>query len=110
MLTDKQEIALGILLWKFYRSRCDSNSLKMTTQNNLPVANKALELAKSAGVKDEYLQLLFELPVMTLRARELEEWTDSKMREELSWTNEPNSTPFKKESPKKRRNYVRRKS
>lgn len=74
-LTDKEEIALALVLWKFWRSRPKFGGHRaQITPDMEAVANKSLELAKLAGVKKEFFDLLFELPVIRVKCKELDKW------------------------------------
>lgn len=79
-MTDKEELALAILLWRNLRS---DNHIAKEVNAALPnrlrftecATDLAIRFAKQCGVKDEFFRLLFELPVMTIEVKELEPWT-----------------------------------
>lgn len=77
-----KELALAILLWKFWRhevvSRKDAGCIP--TDNAMKGAYMALEMAKAIGISVEYLNLVFEHPILTFKIKELEkyDWKRSK--------------------------------
>ena len=69
--TPQEEIALAILLWRF-----TGHHLVNGWRPDMPSIDrgfKALELAKVAGVKREYLRAMSELPILTVKVKELGE-------------------------------------
>jgi hypothetical protein len=80
-LTDKEEVALALLLWKFYRSEYQARGGaaagmggNLITDRHVDNCLTALRLAKLVGVRDEFLRLMTEIPVMQIRVAELEKW------------------------------------
>lgn len=80
----KTDIALALLLWRnlnlarYAKSTGSGRGWFMPTNAGLDKNDVALEAAKKLGVKQEYLELLFDLPVMTITVKELEECPDPK--------------------------------
>lgn len=82
MLPPDHELALALLLWRAYRS-VEVGSVRkdgepgnriIQIQTNMEVSDAALEMAKRVGVGKLFLELLFQIPVMTIEIKELEEW------------------------------------
>lgn len=48
----------------------------MITKDSAKAANFSLQMAKEAGVSEEFLAILFKLPVLKLYVEELEEWLE----------------------------------
>ena len=78
-MTDKEELALAVLLWKFLRFEYDGKGLPCQVGiGDVAVAEKSIDLAKQAGCLNEYMALLVRVPVTNIRCEELEEWMESK--------------------------------
>ncbi len=98
-MTDNQELALALLLWRAWRSKMPAvapRGTNLNTQigNTLDVSDAAIHLAKKYGVRDEFL--LFALPVITVQVVELEPWN----------TNESDTIIKKPKRPKKKSWHV----
>lgn len=78
-MTLKEEIALAILLWKYWRQMANGNRNPQDLRNvrdggAVEYGFEALEMAKAAGVKDEFISMLTEFPSMTVTVQEYEKW------------------------------------
>lgn len=90
MMTPEQEIALAVVLWKAFRQKTairkrTCGAMKAQVTVNEEVAASALAMAKRLGVKDEFLALLFQMPVLGATFTEVESWEKTcPLYEELS--------------------------
>ena len=109
-LTKNQELSLALILWKAFRQKaysvkgdkCRKNkhgvdSMAVVVAFNADVAEKAIKYAEAVGCKEEFLNLMMEMPIIKVQFLELEPWTKSPLSEEFS---EATSPPPKK--PRKR--------
>ena len=114
-LTPKQELALALLLLKFYRtinydkpgergdganSRFRSDTMEMNTDAGVRI----LRMAKDLKVDKEFMDLLVKFPVTVLKIifQEKEEWETSDISDEF-WTDTvAASKPPKKTTAKKK--------
>jgi hypothetical protein len=100
-MTNNDELALALLIWKNYRQKhCLGRAYGC---NNIDIAEHILDLAKSIGVKDEFLNLMMDVPVMEIKITELEKWNlqgSSQLPEELGLSID---RPESKSKPKKGR-------
>lgn len=67
---DRNELALAILLWKSYRQHLDSKAVPTFTGEQ--AAYYALDLARRAGVAEEFHRLMMAFPVMDVQVKALE--------------------------------------
>ena len=65
-LTDANEIATALLLWRYVGHRL-ANGHIVPSDESTSRQKRALRLAKLLGVKDEYLALTFSTPVLTVK-------------------------------------------
>jgi hypothetical protein len=68
--TDREEIALALLVWRYVGHVVTEAAT--VPDRSFDRTQRALRLAKLVGVKDEYLRTMFELPVLTVKVKELE--------------------------------------
>ena len=79
MLTEKQEIALALVLLKsFYQQQITTlekgSQGTGVVQRNFESANHVTELARKLGVHEEFFQVMFDTPVLTVKFTREEEW------------------------------------
>lgn len=72
-LTDEEELALALLLWRALRADFGkSGSMGEAVASNLPVTEKAEALARKFGVRREFFELLVKLPVLSIAVTNLD--------------------------------------
>ena len=76
----KRELALAILLWKQVRMTNriprKPGTSHWITDRTLDIAFLSTAMAKEAGVVEEYMTVLDELPVLNIQVKQLEPWDD----------------------------------
>lgn len=104
-MSPKQEIALAIVLWQQFRQHhqdCgrDNSSLSVIVRTNLPVAERAIQMAEELGVKTEYFRILFMFPVTEITFTELEKWDRTELgrylTDDSNFTDMPDEPSVKK--------------
>lgn len=72
-MTEKEELALAILLWRSMRAGFDHPGLVTNVvRDNETVTEQAEAMAIRVGVKDEFFQLLIVLPVLDIEVKNLD--------------------------------------
>lgn len=99
-MSPKQELALAIVLWQQYNQAHQDcghtqKSTNVVCKLNLPVAERAIQMAQDAGVKEEYFRLLFIFPVTEVTFTELEKWDKTEL--EIYLTDDSNFTNMPEE-------------
>lgn len=71
--TDKEELALAIVLWKSLRCHCALTAhTSYPTEESERLGEKSIDLAKLAGVKDEFFKLLFAMKLIKVTVKVME--------------------------------------
>ena len=88
MLTDEEELALAILLWKGWRGKPSgttygSSGGRYVSNEMEDAAYRALQLAKRFGVSEQMLRIMNDVPIMSVQVRELEAWEPNRVQETL---------------------------
>lgn len=76
-MTDAQELALALVLWKSLRSHAllraqPDGTAALPSDDSVDAAEKAIYLATKTGVKDEFLKLMFELRLVRISLTPME--------------------------------------
>lgn len=66
LMDDNREIAFALVLWKAARSKFMKYNMLFPQKEAEAAANRAIELAKKCGVKDEFFEILFKLPLIQM--------------------------------------------
>lgn len=71
-MVDKDDLALAILLWRYVGHRLTGSGHRRSSPSmeSERRAYKALEMAKKLGVKDEYLKVVFDKPILVVKVLE----------------------------------------
>lgn len=74
MLTDRDraELAEAVLVWRYTRHLIDPAHRGFPSIESEEAAYRAIDLAKLIGVKDEFLKLMFDHPVLSISVKNLE--------------------------------------
>jgi hypothetical protein len=72
--TDAEEIALALILWKSLRCHGALGGAGgwVPTAESVKAGDRALELAKRVGVRDEYLRLMFGMKLLRVSIEPME--------------------------------------
>lgn len=72
-LTDAEEIALALLLWRALRGEFGrTGNLLALAVENIEVNGRTEALAIKCGVREEFYKLLVELPVLEVKCKSLD--------------------------------------